>query len=138
MIGLLLKGIFREISGFNEEILIYLLESFVFGGFFDNIQICIQFYNLQQQLLFYDFLFLQTRNFIYCTYMSPKIMSFAHLLNFFLLNDIQDLQTTLISTKYNQKNKNNNIKLNSKSTEPYILLQRVIRLQNKLNGKIRL
>ena len=70
--------------------------------------------------------------------MSPKIMSFAHLLNFFLLNDIQDLQTTLISTKYNQKNKNNNIKLNSKSTEPYILLQRVIRLQNKLNGKIRL
>ena len=70
--------------------------------------------------------------------MSPKIMSFAHLLNFFLLNDIQDLQTTLISTKYNQKNKNNNIKLNSKSTEPYILLQRVIRLQNKLNGRIRL
>ena len=41
MIGLLLKGIFREISGFNEEILIYLLESFVFGVFFDNIQICI-------------------------------------------------------------------------------------------------
>ena len=65
-------------------------------------------------------------------------MSFAHLLNFFLLNDIQDLQTTLISTKHNQKNKNNNIKLNSKSTEPYILLQRVIRLQNKLNGRIRL
>ena len=65
-------------------------------------------------------------------------MSFAHLLNFFLLNDIQDLQTTLISTKYNQKNKNNNIKLNSKSTEPYILLQRVIRLLNKLNGRIRL
>ena len=58
MIGQLLKGIFREISGFNEEILIYLLESFVFGVFFDNIQICIQFYNLQQQLLFYDFLFL--------------------------------------------------------------------------------
>ena len=52
MIGLLLKGIFREISGFNEEILIYLLESFVFGVFFDNIQICIQFYNLQQQLFF--------------------------------------------------------------------------------------
>ena len=103
MIGLLLKGIFREISGFNEEILIYLLESFVFGGFFDNIQIRIQFYNSQQQLFFYDFLFPQTRNFIYCTYMSPKITSFVHLLNVFLLNDIQDLQTTLISTKYNHK-----------------------------------
>ena len=71
--------------------------------------------------------------------MSPKITSFVHLLNVFLLNDIQDLQTTLISTKYNQKNKNNNnIKLNSTSTEPYILLQRVIKLQNKLNGKMRL
>ena len=35
--------------------------------------------------------------------MSPKITSFAHLLNVFLLNDIQDLQTTLISTKYNHK-----------------------------------
>ena len=62
-------------------------------------------------------------------------MSLAHLLDFFLLNLIFNLQTTLISTKYNQKN---NTKLNSTSTETYILLQRGISLQNKLTGKMRL
>ena len=38
---------------FRGEILIYLLESCAVV-FFENIQICIQFYNLQQLLLFYD------------------------------------------------------------------------------------
>ena len=42
---------------------------------------------------------------------------------------LHNLQTTLILTKYNQKNRNNNIKLNSTSTEPYILSQRVVRLE---------
>ena len=52
--------------------------------------------------------------------MSLKIMYLGHLLFFFLSNDIHSLQTTLISTKYDPKNTNNNIKLNSTSTEPYI------------------
>ena len=53
MIRLLLKGISRQISGFNE-MLICLSESCFFVV--ANIQICIQFYNVQQLLLFYDFL----------------------------------------------------------------------------------
>ena len=68
----------------------------------------------------------------------PKNNGSRTLPQFFLSNDIHNLQTTLISTKCNQKNKNNNMKLNSTSSEPYIRLQRAIRLQNKLNGKIRL
>ena len=51
---------------------------------------------------------------------------------------IHNLQATFVSTNYNQKNKSNNMKLNSASAEPYILLQSAIRLQNKLNGKTRL
>ena len=49
-----LRGDFR----FNKEILIYLLEPcvfcfcFLFVFFFDNIQTCIQFYNLQRLLFF--------------------------------------------------------------------------------------
>ena len=68
----------------------------------------------------------------------PKNNGSRTLTQFFLSNDIHNLQTTLISTKCNQKNNNNNMKLNSTSSEPYIRLERAIRLQNKLNGKIRL
>ena len=50
VIQLLLKGNSGEISGFNEEILIYLSESCVFY----NIKICTQFCNLQQLLPLYD------------------------------------------------------------------------------------
>ena len=77
---------------------------------------------------------------------SPEILHNVHICSqkqclwhtypiFFLPNLIYNLQTTLISTKYNQKN---NIKLNSTSTETYILLQRGKSLQSKLNGKMRL
>ena len=63
-------------------------------------------------------------------YMPPrKIMDLAHFLSFFY---------QMIYIICNQNNKNNNMKLNSTSSEPYIRLQRAIRLQNKLNGKIRL
>ena len=65
---------------------------------------------------------------MYCTYMFPKTM-LSHTCTIFFLSDfIHNLQATLISTKHSQKNKNNNIKLNSPSTEPYILLKRAIRL----------
>ena len=47
--------------------------------------------NFKQLLLFYD-CYLQTRNFIYCTYMSPKIMPLAHLLNFFFYQMIYTIQ----------------------------------------------
>ena len=52
MIQLLMKEVTGEISGFNKEILIYLSESCRFF----YIQICIQFYYLEQLSLFYDFL----------------------------------------------------------------------------------
>ena len=81
---------------------------------------------------------LDQKFYILYVYAPPKNNGSRTLPQFFLSNDIHNLQTTLISTKCNQKNKNNNMKLNSTSSEPYIRLQRAIRLQNKLNGKIRL
>ena len=130
MIRLLLTGISGEFSGnfrFSRrsfKLLVKILWFFLF--FFDNIQICIQFFNLQQLLLSYNFLGQKfyvlyvhvPENNVSCTLLK----FFFYCSNFFLSNLIHNLQTTLISTKYSQKNKNNNIKLNSTSTVPYILL----------------
>ena len=139
MIRLLLTGISGEFSGnfrVSRRSFKLLVRILWLVGFF-----LIIFKFVSSSSIYNNYYFLiifQARSFMYCTYMSPKTMSLAHCSNFFLSNLIHNLQTTLISTKYSQKNKNNNIKLNSTSTVPQILLQRAIRLQNKLTGKSRL
>ena len=134
MTRLLLKGISGQILGFNKEILIYFLESCVFFIIFKSVS---------SSTIYSNYYFYMIATFrpeiLYTVGISPRKQCISYTCSIFVLwNDIHNLQKPLIPRKYNQKNKNNNIKLSSTSTEPHIPLQRVIRSQSKLNGKIRL
>ena len=85
-----MKEVTGEISGFNKEILIYLSESCRFF----YIQICIQFYYLEQLSLFYDFL--DQKFYILYVYVPENNVSHTLAQFFFLSNLIHNLQTTWI------------------------------------------